>query len=122
MRWLRGKARESGEQAEELACRYLQTQGLRLVTRNHRCRRGEIDLIMEDGESLVFVEVRYRASARFGSAAESVDARKRTRLIAAAGHFLQQQRRNRPCRFDVVAISGAAEPDLQWITNAFEAE
>jgi putative endonuclease len=106
--------------AEELACGYLLQQGLRLLRRNYRCRRGEIDLILQDTDTLVFVEVRYRRQGRFGSAAESVDWHKQARLTACARHYLQArpQAARAACRFDVVAIDG---PDhtINWIRNAF---
>jgi len=111
-----------GRLAEDLACRFLQGRGLALVARNYSCRRGEIDLVMRDGACTVFVEVRYRGSARFGSAAETVDRRKQSRLIATAQHYLQRHRAaaSAPCRFDVVAVSpGAPGPELQWIRDAF---
>lgn len=97
-------------------------RGLRPLIRNYRARFGEIDLIMQHDETLVFVEVRARRSARFGRAAETVDARKQARIAAAAQHFLQQhpEHRARRCRFDVVAIDGGHEQDLQWLQNAFE--
>ena len=71
-------SRPGGAEAEDLACAWLQARGLRLLERNYRSRRGEIDLIMQDGEQLVFVEVRYRASNRYGSAAESITSAKQT--------------------------------------------
>ncbi|SEO74820.1 YraN family protein [Aquisalimonas asiatica] len=110
--------RESGQTAEEAARRHLEAHGLRLLDRNAHARRGEIDLIMEDGDVLVFVEVRYRADATHGSALESIGATKRRRLIHAASTYLQRHRLDRPCRFDVVAITGET---LEWITNAFDA-
>lgn len=102
---------------EQLAVDYLQGRGLRLLARNHRCRQGEIDLVMRDGDIIVFVEVRYRGSSRFGTPAESVDWHKQRRLIAAAGHYLQKNPSVLPCRFDVVAIS--AQDRLEWIQDAF---
>lgn len=98
----------SGEESERFAEQFLLKQGLKLVMRNYRCKAGEIDLIMRDREHLVFVEVRYRKSGRFGSASETVDSRKQQKLIRAAQHYLQTQvRRQLPaCRFDVVAIQG----------------
>lgn len=110
----------TGKQAEDAALDYLQRQGLTLITRNYRCRRGEVDLIMEQGRTLVFVEVRYRASSRFGSALESVDARKQTRLLHAAQHYLSTMRLNRPTRLDVVALmpeGGAVQ--IKWVQDAF---
>ena len=95
-----------------------------LVTRNYRCRRGEIDLVMRDAETLVFVEVRRRSSRAFGGALDSVDARKRARLVAAAEHFLMTKRigDDRPCRFDVVAIDGPfSRAAIEWVSDAFDA-
>ena len=111
--------REVGCEKEQLAAGYLQSQGLHLLGRNHRCRFGEIDLIMGDGSCLVFVEVRYRRSTRFGSPEQTVDGRKQRRLCAAAYHYLQTHPTMLPCRFDVVAIG--AQDQIQWFKNAFNA-
>lgn len=115
-------AQQRGQQGEDAALKYLQQQGLRCEARNYRCRGGEIDLIMRDGnadaETLVFVEVRTRKTARHGSAAESVDRHKQRKLIIAAQHFLQNQKAMPACRFDVVALN---ENRIDWIKNAFEA-
>lgn len=109
-----------GKDAENRACRYLQAQGLQLLHRNYRSKGGEIDLILQDTDSLVFVEVRYRRQTGFGSAAESVDWRKQSRLIACARHFLQAHpdTARQPCRFDVISVSGPSY-DIGWIRNAF---
>ena len=90
------------------------------MTRNYRCRQGEIDLVLQDRDTLVFVEVRYRRQSAFGSAAESVDSRKQARLVACARHYLTTRRQagSRCCRFDVVAIDGPDE-SITWIRNAF---
>lgn len=93
-------------------------RGLRLIGRNHRCRFGELDLVMRDGAVLVFVEVRYRRSTRFGGPAETVDPRKQRRLAAAAADYLQKHPSMLPCRFDVVAISGGQDR-IEWLKNAF---
>lgn len=110
--------RALGEAMERRAEEYLKRHQLRPIARNHRCRQGEIDLIMRDGAVLVFVEVRYRRSARFGTPAETVDWRKQRRLAAAANHYLSGHPTVLPCRFDVVAISG--DDQIAWIKNAFE--
>ncbi len=112
---------KTGAQAEQQALRYLQQQGLKIITRNYHCRRGEIDLILWEGELLLFVEVRYRKSARFGTAAESVTPEKQRRILAAASHYLQRERavQDVACRFDVVAISGEKAENIHWIKDAF---
>jgi putative endonuclease len=111
-----------GKDAEDRACAYLQTRGLHLLQRNYRSRRGEIDLIFQDKDSLVFVEVRYRARPHYGSAAESVDWRKQAKLVACAHHYLQSHPAagRQPCRFDVVSVSGN-DTAIEWIPNAFSA-
>jgi putative endonuclease len=108
-----------GSAAEERAMRHLQAQGLRLLERNLRNHGGEIDLIMRQADILVFVEVRFRQSRRFGSAAETVTPAKQRRLIAAAALYLQKNRLDLPCRFDVVAITGPQE-EIEWIRDAFQ--
>jgi len=111
----------TGDRAELLACRYLKRHGLRLLTRNFHCRRGEIDLIMRDGDSLVFVEVRYRQQSSFGHAAETVTHAKQSRIIHCARYYMTvHQNWDMPTRFDVVAIEG--RPDdlkIEWFANAF---
>ena len=115
---------QKGAAAELQAVRYLKAQGLRLLDSNWQCRFGEIDLVMQEADTLVFVEVRLRQSQAFGGAAASVDARKRSKLLASAEHYLQQHplQQKRPCRFDVVALEGCApgEFTLNWIRNAFD--
>ncbi len=116
-----------GQQAENLALQHLQQQGLTLVARNQRYRMGELDLIMRDtsnvgAAALVFVEVRFRRSRRYGGAAASVTPRKQQRLIRAADFFLQQHPhwRDAPCRFDVVALApSSAGWTVDWIRAAF---
>lgn len=108
-----------GGRKEEQARRYLERHGLRLLERNYRCHRGEIDLIMRDGGCLAFIEVRFRKNARFGSAAESVTPNKQRRIILAAQSYLQHNPTRLDCRFDVLAITG--ESQLEWLKNAFQA-
>ncbi len=107
-----------GEAAESLAASFLCEQGLVISERNYRCRFGEIDLIAREGVTLVFVEVRQRRSDSFGGAAESITAAKRSRLVAAARHYLARRRSVPPCRFDAVLIRGEP-PRIEWIRNAF---
>ena len=111
----------SGAQAEDLACAHLERAGLRLLARNYRCPQGEIDLVMDDRDTLVFVEVRYRRSNVFGTPAETVDRRKQARLQAAAGHYLLAHSADRACRFDVVAVSGR-DARIEWLRDAFGAD
>ena len=118
--YARNRSKVAGEDKERLVCAHLQRSGLRLLARNHRCRRGEIDLVMREADTLVFVEVRFRASTGYGTAAETVDIHKQRRLAAAAAHYLQRHPRNLPCRFDVVAVNGNNQID--WIRNAFNVE
>lgn len=107
-----------GAKAEQLAAQFLQRQGLTLVESNYHCRFGEIDLILRDGESLVFAEVRQRSRSDFGGAAASIDARKQQRIILAARHYLAALNRTPPCRFDAVLLDSTAR--LEWVKNAFE--
>ncbi len=110
-----------GTAAEELALHYLEARGLQLIMRNFRCRGGELDLILRDGEQVVFVEVRSRRSSQFGTPAESVTRNKQQKLLRAAALYLQRQRLDLPCRFDVVAIlQTAPEPQIEWIRDAFQ--
>ena len=113
-----------GHDAEAHAERFLSRRGLAPITRNYRCRRGEIDLVMRDADTLVFVEVRRRSSRAFGGGLESVGRRKRARLVAAAEHYLMMNRigDDRPCRFDVVAIDGPLPcTTIEWVRDAFDA-
>lgn len=112
----RTSKQKAGDQAETQARRYLEKQGLKFLSSNYRCNCGEIDLIMQHDKTLVFVEVRYRADSRYGSAAETVDHRKQHKLIKTAQYYLQQHRRQVPCRFDVVALTAGT---LSWIPDAF---
>ena len=115
--------RERGVWAEDQACEYLARNGLTTLARNYRCRHGEIDLVLRDGATLVFAEVRYRAHSNRVSGAQSVDAAKQRRLLASAEHFLQRHREHaeRACRFDVVDIRGPEHaPRVDWIQDAFQ--
>ena len=112
-----------GRAAEEAALRFLESRGCALVDRIYRCRLGEIDLVMLDGGSLVFVEVRARDSDAFGGAAASIGLGKQRRLAAAARHFLMTHpgAAELPARFDVVAIAGTSgENAPDWIRAAFD--
>jgi len=112
---------KSGVLAEQLAAQYLQQQGLKLLQTNYSCRFGEIDLILQDGESLVFAEVRMRSSAAFGGAAASIDARKQAKLLKTAQFYLSELKRIPPCRFDAVLMQASDLQQIEWIKNAFTA-
>ncbi len=113
MSWLRGV------DAETRAQRFLEGRGLRLIARNWRCKGGELDLLMDDGSTLAVIEVRSRARSDYGSALESVDARKRSRLVHATQLFLvaHPEHAQREVRFDVVTVEGT---ELQWLKAAFD--
>lgn len=114
-------AQETGQVAESRALAYLEDQGLHLRARNFRIRRGEIDLIMQDGEEVVFVEVRARTVGGFGDGIDSITRAKQRRLLAAASAWLQRQRDEPPTRFDVIAL----QPDnarVTWVRDAFRAD
>lgn len=110
----RQQAALRGQAAEARALIYLQQQGMQLVARNFTCRYGEIDLIMRQQQTLVFVEVRQRSSAQFGGAAASVTAAKQARLWRTAEVFLRRYSTPPSCRFDLIAIQGG---DLNWIRH-----
>jgi putative endonuclease len=107
-----------GAQAEQSAAQFLQRHGLTLIESNYRCRFGEIDLILRDGGSLIFAEVRQRSRGDFGGAAASIDAHKQQRLALTAQHYLASLPRIPPCRFDAVLLDGAG--NIEWVKNAFQ--
>lgn len=113
-----------GAAGEALAEAWLVQQGLKPLMRNFRCRPGEIDLVMREGDILVFVEVRFRRDCGFGTALESVTAGKQRRLLRAAAVYLQQHGDTLPCRFDVVGISPGPDghPVYEWVRDAFRAD
>jgi putative endonuclease len=106
-----------GSKAEDIACSFLIKNGLVLITRNYHCRYGEIDLIMQDSDTLVFVEVRYRKNSTYGSVAETVNKSKQRKLIFSANYYLAHHPSDSALRFDVVALSPGQAP--HWINNAF---
>jgi len=103
-----------GQQWEQTALLYLQRRGLRRVEQNFRCKGGEIDLIMQDRDTLVFVEVRQRADMAHGGAAASITPAKIRRLVRAAQVYLLRFAVTPPCRFDVIAIDGE---QLEWLQD-----
>ncbi|RUM93894.1 MAG: YraN family protein [Thiothrix sp.] len=109
-----------GNKAEQRALKYLLKQGLKHLESNFRSRYGEIDLILQDQETLVFVEVRYRKRQEYGGAASSVDRHKQRKLIKTGLTYLQKHSPEAICRFDIVAIQDKGP--LEWIQNAFDSD
>ncbi|MDB5874085.1 MAG: hypothetical protein JWQ07_3527 [Ramlibacter sp.] len=114
--------KQAGDAAEDRALAHLASHGMRLLARNYRTPGrggGEIDLVMrEPGGTLVFVEVRKRASRSFGGAAASVSHLKQRRIIFAARHYLMRLPQQPPCRFDVVSVEAG---EIEWLKGAFDA-
>ena len=104
-----------GAAAERAAAAYLEVRGLVILARNYRCKGGEIDLVAKEGTTIVFVEVRLRATDRFGGAGASIDRRKQQRVLRAARHFLGH-RHDLPCRFDAVLVGPRG---IEWVRDAF---
>jgi putative endonuclease len=109
---------DRGKDAEARAAKFLESRGLAIVARNYRGRFGEIDLIARDGATLVFIEVRARASNAFGGAAASITAAKREKLTRTALQYLATLGATPPCRFDAVLLDGSNAP-IEWIQDAF---
>ncbi|MEW6314106.1 MAG: YraN family protein [Pseudomonadota bacterium] len=107
---------DKGAHAEQAAATFLEQRGLKLLTSNYHCRYGEIDLVLQDGDTLVFAEVRLRNRDDFGGAAASITPAKQKKIRLAAQHYLSGLRTSPPCRFDAVLIRNN---DFEWIKNAF---
>jgi len=111
-----------GKSAEAAACHFLETKGLRLLEKNYHCFYGEIDLIMQDLDDVVFVEVRQRSSKDYGNALESITKPKIKKLVKAATHFLQKKHwlYTINSRFDIIAIQAShGKTEVNWVKNAF---
>lgn len=113
------RPRASGQAAEERAADYLERQGLRIQARNVHRPYGELDLVALEGDTLVLVEVRKRSHPGFGGGAESIDRRKRERLLRMAEAYLQETAWNGPVRFDVITLDGRDRID--WLQDAIQA-
>jgi len=111
-----------GQAAEDAACTFLQTQGLSLLQKNFRCSCGEIDLIMQDRDELIFVEVRLRHHSGHGNSLESINQQKQRKIIKAALFYLQKKKLFDKvfCRFDVIGLD--TNQKLSWVKNAFSAD
>ena len=110
----------AGLEAEKIAATFLINNGLKLVTQNYHCRFGEIDLVMKEAETLVFIEVRLRSNNQFGGAGESITFHKQQKLIATAQFFLQSYK-DCACRFDAILMNKANFNHIEWVRNAFDA-
>jgi putative endonuclease len=104
----------AGARAEEIAAQFLAARGMTIITRNFRARRGEIDVIARDGDTLVFVEVRLRRNQAFGGAGASITAAKCARMTAAARLYLATLGAEPPCRFDAVLLDSLDSPRIAW--------
>lgn len=116
------RTQAKGQQGERLAEQFLREQGLTTVTRNYLCPMGELDLVMRDGDTLVFVEVRQRNSRRFGSPLETITRSKQNKVLKAAQHYLNQHHipTHQALRFDVVGlVPGDPSTPLEWVADAF---
>lgn len=112
-----------GKVTEQLAADYLTEQGLVLQTRNFHNRRGELDLVMTNADTWVFIEVKYRRDTRFGGAISAISAQKQQKIKQCAAYYLQQaglNEYNTSCRFDVITLQGdITNPEITWLKNAF---
>lgn len=122
--WIKPSSKSAtGKFTEQFAKQYLQQNNLQCITENMHCRQGEIDLIMQDGETLVFVEVKYRKNNHFGGALAAVSASKQKKIKHSAAFYLHKMNLNEyntPCRFDIVALEGDInQPHVTWLKNAF---
>ena len=113
-----------GHSVEAKAADFLKQQGLRIIKKNYRCKGGEIDIIAQEGANLVFVEVRYRKSSRFGTPGETVTRKKQQRVIKAAKLYLLELKELPPCRFDVIEgwPGSGTNVNFNWIQNAFSCQ
>ena len=119
------KRSDKGKAAEDIACGYLEKNGLRLIDKNFHSRYGEIDLIMQHQEVLVFIEVRYRKNQDYGGATASITPAKQKKIHKTALYFMQLKGREFNARIDVIAMSDNNSPfddeslNIEWIQNAF---
>ena len=114
--------KRTGKKGEDLAAAYLAEAGFRIIERNYRCLFGEIDIVAEEGETLVFIEVKSRRSEAYGDPQLAVGHEKQKKISRIAMHYLQERRlRHRLARFDVVAVKLLSSGHkIELIRNAFE--
>ena len=114
----RKSTREVGKEWEAFAGVYLRQMNYQVLEYNYRCKRGEIDIVAKDGNCVVFCEVKYRSSGRFGTALEAVEGKKQKRISAAALFYITMHRLEAlPCRFDVIGIEAGK---IEHVKSAFE--
>ena len=115
-------ARTRGAAIEQIAAQWLHQKGLSLITQNHHVKGGELDLVMQDGDILVFIEVKHRTTTRYGHPLETVTYQKQQRLVRAARLYIARHGLSSPSRFDILAITGTP-PNLEfeWVKAAFDA-
>lgn len=128
MQWIKPKptlvtTTDKGQLTEQLAQDYLVTQGLTPVDKNYHCRNGELDLIMLDGDTYVFIEVKYRKNNNFGGALAAISPSKQKKIKHCVTYYLHQaglNEHNTCCRVDVVTLEGLiTQPQITWLKNAF---
>ncbi len=115
--------RELGKSREDLACRYLIDQGVKILERNYNCKLGEVDIIARDGKYLCFTEVKYRSDKKFGEPQEAVDHKKQKHICNVSRFYLYSKYKSfdLPVRYDIVAISQNDKIlTFKWIKNAFD--
>jgi putative endonuclease len=122
--WIKNQTtRNVGKETENFAKEYLIQQGLSFIDENVHCRQGEIDLVMKDEDTFVFVEVKYRKNKHFGGAVSAVTFSKQNKIKHCVAFFLHKANLNEyntPCRFDVIALEGdISQPEITWLKNAF---
>jgi len=122
--WIKAQTSHSrGKVSEEFAKQYLIQQGLVFIDQNVHCRQGEIDLVMQEGQTFIFVEVKYRKNNHFGSAVSAIPQHKQEKIKHCVAFFLHKAKLNEyntPCRFDVIALDGDInKPQVTWLKNAF---
>ena len=117
-----GHPARPGQIAEDLAACFPERHGLAVLTRNYRCRSGEVDLVCRERNVIVFVEVRLRRNTNYGGAAASITLTKQRRIILAAEHYLTNElRREADCRFDCILLDGLCDAAIEWLRDAFSA-
>ncbi|MFK0572893.1 YraN family protein [Endozoicomonas sp.] len=124
MPWKLNLSNRKGVQAEKRALLFLKQQGLTLLHTNFACKTGEVDLIMLDQSTLVFIEVRFRNRSKYGNAASSINGHKQKKIRNTAAVYLQNHRQHnhRICRFDAISIDNHdanGQNSLEWIKSAF---